>query len=276
MKCSFATICGLGLVTFIVGCNSAQPTTSSAKLESTAPAPAPVEAPVEPVSTPVEPQPAEPAPVTPATATASATVPEDKLKVDEPAPPTTEPSPAKPEDKPLPANVTVIDLGPYQQQVRELIAKSVAGFTEKHPDTEVSMLVLSYSGLNPTTMVALDTQAHSDAHVTKHPVYCGSDEHGRFCSSPYDCAFALREMSFAGFPDLYEVKEIALKLPNGTVMPIDREREGDEAINAVMFQFLVPIVEQSTDYRSLKRAPLFRTGVRMQSSRFAKFWVPTK
>src|ERR1043165_8084854 len=115
-------------------------------------------------------------------------------------------------------STTLIDLIPYEQPIKALLADAVSRFAHEHPDVVASMLVLDYSGFNPYVLVALDTPEHSAANVSKfleHDWAYGKDEYGTYCNSPWDCAYQLADYRFDGFPDLYKADRVLWIISSG-------------------------------------------------------------
>lgn len=193
----------------------------------------------------------------------------------EPAPAVNETPPVTTVAPPATRENSAVDLAPHAAEIEKMLAAAVAKFSREHPTETASLLVFGYSGFNPSLMIAIDTPEHSAAFVERHPDNCGRDEQGRFCNSPYDCAYPLDEYSFNGFPNLYEVEwPLHMKLPDGQVIAVDTTNLGDEAMNEAMLNFLTPILQQSQEYQKLKRAPVFRLGVHAENSHRENFWIP--
>jgi len=180
----------------------------------------------------------------------------------------------------------LIDLERYKQPVKTLIDQTVARFASEHPDTTVSMLVIGYAGFNPSVMVALDTPAHSDAHVREFlqegAWAYGEDQFGKFCKNAWSCEFQLSEYQFDGFPNLYDTPALSIKELTGEVRHLSfgdddeestDEEHGNEAINGVMHRFLVTVLRNIEKLKILNRAPIFRVGVYIHDSAFSSFWV---
>lgn len=102
-----------------------------------------------------------------------------------------------------------IDLREMLDPLVNGLRAALNNFVLHHPDIEVCTVGFQGDGFHGSVSLAIDTPAHSAAHVEKWAPKgrTGVDEHGSYCDNCPDMAYWVTDHSLVGFPDLYEVNE---------------------------------------------------------------------
>ncbi len=173
-----------------------------------------------------------------------------------------------------------IDLRPYSARVTQWLTESIEKFIAENPTTEISTIGLHfvYAANAPHVSLSLDTTESSDSFVVNSPDWHGEDERGKFGDNPPDYYFAeFSDFVFNDFPDLFGPE------PPPTLLNIttsDNEthqykpfEDKDAELNGIYFPFIISILKDFQGYSVMKRAKVFRVGLRAYNSDLIEFWV---
>ena len=115
----------------------------------------------------------------------------------------------------------------------------------------------------------------------KNISWYGQDSHGTFCENCPD--FEYVDYACINLPTWQQQCEsqetVTIKNSLGNIIEINQYTDGDEAINKVVYEYYVNILEELEErqlFDNLNQEQILRIGVQMLDSTYEKFWVYRK
>ncbi|WP_110955048.1 hypothetical protein [Anaerosinus massiliensis] len=179
----------------------------------------------------------------------------------------------------------IIVLEESKAKIIGLITSSIKKFTQNNPHVKVYTFGLYSCPWAGWLTINFDAQKHSEKYIENLKVkYISWDEqefYDTFCNNCPDFEYAdYSAMNFPIWQQQCESQErVAFKNSLGNIIEINQYTEGDEAINKVVYEYYVNILEELEErqlFDILNQEQVLRIGVQMLDSTIQKFWLYRK